>query len=107
MTTSMKWWVITTKRGIATASTQSAGHQHGTAAKSVPSPSKKHFCWIVALAVLFNFLLIIAVAAVLSHYQTKMATKLNEEIDEGFTRRSNISGPPGTAWFSLQVPCMV
>ena len=76
----------------AVANPQSSKSKQDIVAVSVPSHSKKCCCWIAALAILFNFLLIIAVGAALSHYQMKMATKINE----GFTGRSNISGPPGT-----------
>ena len=65
------------------------GHQHDRAVEPAPSFSKC-YRWTVALAILFNFLLIIAVAAVSFYYQTKMA--------EGFTEGlcTNFSRPPGT-----------
>ncbi len=83
---------LTAQREKAATSTQSAGRQQGTAAETAPSSSKKYYRWIVALAILFNFLLIIAVGAALSHYQTKTAT---DEASKGFTGGSSGSGPSG------------
>ena len=86
---------MTTKRGNAVATALSAAKQHDIATDTVPSFSRKRF-WILALAVLFNFLLLIAITAVLSHYQTKMNTELKKDIQQSFAIGSNISGPPGT-----------
>ena len=78
----------TRQREEVVTSAQGAGQQQNTP-KMVPS--KKCFRWTVVLATIINFLLIIAVGAALFHFQTQTTN----EINPGFTGRSNASGIQG------------